>query len=108
MFTTELIRRNHHAVMIPFHVHPDDFARCFPQIQRIQKLDGLVFAIPFKQAACDLADELGAQALIVSAIKALARMPDGRWRGFTFAGQRVALIGAGGAAPQSVSPLRSS
>ena len=82
-------------------------------LMAVQNLDGLVFTIPFKQAACALADQLGVQAQVVGAINALARQADGRWvgdifdgagcvegfrrHGYGFAGQRVMLIGAGGA-----------
>jgi shikimate dehydrogenase len=113
MVTAELTQRGQDAILIPIHILPDDFGSCLPQIMRIQNLDGLIFTIPFKQAACGVADEIGAQGRAVGAINALARRGDGRWigdmfdglgcveafrrRGFSFAGRRVCLIGAGGA-----------
>ncbi|HEY1721609.1 MAG TPA: hypothetical protein VGG27_10220 [Magnetospirillaceae bacterium] len=113
MITAELFSRGRDAILIPIHILPADVETCVPQVMRIQNLDGLVFTTPFKQIACAFADELGAQALAVGAINALARRSDGRWvgdifdglgcveafrrRGHSFTGKRVMLIGAGGA-----------
>jgi shikimate dehydrogenase len=113
MFSAEFMRRGLEALMIPIHVLPGDFQSCLAQLKRVQNLDGLVFTIPYKQAALGLADSLGPQARTVGAINALARQPDGKWvgdifdglgcveafrrRGYPFLDQRVMLIGAGGA-----------
>ncbi len=113
MFSAEFARRGRAALMIPVHVLPEAFLPTVRALMSVQNLDGLVFTIPFKQAACALADELGVQARVVGAINALARRPGGRWvgdmfdgagcvegfrrRGFSFAARRVMLIGAGGA-----------
>ena len=113
MFSAEFARRGHAAVMVPVHVLPEDFEAALRGLMQVRNLDGLVFTIPFKQAACALADELDAQAQAVGAVNALARRADGRWsggmfdgmgcveafrrRGLSFQGKRVVLIGAGGA-----------
>src|SRR5580704_15400389 len=112
MVTAELVRRGRNAVLIPIDVLPDDFDACLGQLMRVRNLDGLIFTIPYKQAACRLASVLGEQAQRVGAINALARGPGGwvgevfdglgcveafRQAGHSFAGQRVMLIGAGGA-----------
>lgn len=113
MFTAEFMRRGANALLLPIHILPEDFDQVLPNVMRIQNLDGLVFTIPYKIKACGLAGELGPQASIVGAVNALARRPDGRWhadifdgigcveafrrRNHSFAGQRVMLIGAGGA-----------
>ena len=113
MFSAEFARRGAEALMIPIHVLPDAFEPTLLALMQVQNLDGLVFTIPFKQAACALADRLGAQARVAGAINALARQADGTWsgdifdgagcvegfrrRGYGFAGQSVMLIGAGGA-----------
>ena len=113
MFSAEFARRGLEALMIPVHVLPGDFEACIAQLKRVQNLDGLVFTIPYKQAAVALADRLGDQARAVGAINALARRPDGQWTGDIFDGlgcveafrrrayairdRRVMLIGAGGA-----------
>lgn len=113
MVTAEFVRRGLDAIMVPVHVAADDFERCLPALMAIRNLDGLVFTVPFKARACALAAELDEQARLVGAINALARRPAGGWvggifdgqgcveafrrRGLGFAGQRVMLIGAGGA-----------
>ncbi len=113
MFTAEFRRRGRDAILVPLHVLPDEFDAVVPQLLRLQNLDGLVFTIPFKVRACELANQLGGQARIVGAINALARSADGRWhadifdglgcveafrrREIGFAGKRVMLLGAGGA-----------
>jgi shikimate dehydrogenase len=113
MFSGEFVRRGLEALMIPVHVLPGDFEACLAQLKRVQNIDGLVFTIPYKQAAMKLADTLGTQARTVGAINALARRPDGHWIGDIFDGlgcveafrrrqfalrdQRLMLIGAGGA-----------
>jgi len=113
MFTAEFVSRRADAIMLPFHVLPEDFETVVPALMKMPNLDGLIFTIPFKQRAMALADEIGPNARIVGAINALARRPDGGWqaeifdglgcvegfrrRGILFAGKRVMLIGAGGA-----------
>src|ERR1700722_14949410 len=112
MVTAELLRRGRDAILIPIDVFPQDFDACLEQLMRVANLDGLIFTIPFKQAACRLASALGEQARSVGAINALARGREGwvgevfdglgcveafRRAGHSFANQRVMLIGAGGA-----------
>jgi shikimate dehydrogenase len=112
MVTAELVRRGRNAILIPIDVLPEDFDACVGQLMRVANLDGLIFTIPYKQAACRLASSLGTQARSVGAINALARGRDGwvgevfdglgcveafRQAGHSFADQRVMLIGAGGA-----------
>lgn len=113
MITWELRRRGRNAVLVPLHVREPEFDAVLPALQRLANLDGLVFTIPFKARARALADVLGPQAQQVGAVNALTRRRDGRWwgdmfdgagcveafrrRGWPLAGQRVMLIGLGGA-----------
>lgn len=113
MFTAAFVNRQAEAILLPFHVLPDDFDDVVPALMKMPNLDGLVFTIPFKQRALALADEIGPNARIVGAANALARRAGGGWsaeifdgigcvegfrqRGIAFAGKRVMLIGAGGA-----------
>ena len=85
MVTAELVRRGHNAILIPIDVLPGDFDACLAQLMRVANLDGLIFTIPFKQAACRLASALGEQARNVGAINALARGREG-WVGEVFDG----------------------
>src|SRR3984885_8536250 len=62
MVTAELVRRGRNAILIPIDVLPEDFDACLAQLMRVANLDGLIFTIPFKQAACRLASALGEQA----------------------------------------------
>lgn len=113
MITWELQTRGCNALLIPLHVREADFDAVLPHLQQLANLDGLVFTIPFKARALTLADLLGPQAQQVQAVNALKRSHDGRWmgemfdgagcveafrrRGLSFGGQRVLLIGLGGA-----------
>ena len=113
MITAEFVRRGIDALMVPVHIRPADFETCVAQLKRVANLDGLVFTIPYKRAAIALADDLGTHARTIGAINALARCPQGRWSGeifdglgcveafrragYAIEGQRLMLIGAGGA-----------
>lgn len=113
MITWELQQRGCNAVLLPLHVREADFDEVLPALQRLANLDGLVFTIPFKARARDLASDLGEQARQVGAVNALKRAPSGRWvgeifdgagcveafrrRGLPLAARRVMLIGLGGA-----------
>ena len=113
LVSAEFRRRGRDAIMVPLHVLPGDFDAVVPALKALPNLGGLVFTIPYKVRACAFADELSAQARVVGAINVLGRDADGRWRGdildglgcvegfrrrgLSFAGQRVCLIGAGGA-----------
>jgi shikimate dehydrogenase len=113
MITWELQQRGCNAVLVPLHVREPDFDAVMPALQRLANLDGLVFTIPFKARAFGMASHLGTQAQQVGAVNALKRSRDGTWvgemfdgagcveafrrRGLPLAGQRVMLIGLGGA-----------
>ncbi len=113
MITFELQRRGANAVLLPLHVREPDFDAVLPHLQRLANLDGLVFTIPFKARALGLASRLGPQAQQIGAVNALKRSLSGGWvgeifdgtgcveaflrRGLPLAGQRVMLIGLGGA-----------
>jgi shikimate dehydrogenase len=113
MVTAELKRRGHNAILVPFDIRPEDFTATVRQLMRMPNLDGLIFTIPFKQAACAEVSALGDQAKQVGAINAAVRTPNGDWigdifdgigcveafrrQGHDFKGRRVMLIGAGGA-----------
>jgi len=83
---------------------------------------GLNVTVPFKEQACALVDECSPGASSAGAVNTLIPLPDGRLRGdntdgvglvrdlsvnhgFRFAGRRVLLLGAGGAARGVLRPL---
>jgi shikimate dehydrogenase len=83
---------------------------------------GLNVTVPFKEAAWHLADERSPRAEVAGAVNTLIALPNGRLRGdntdgaglvrdladnhgFAFAGRRVLLLGAGGAARGVLRPL---
>ncbi|ADC63965.1 shikimate dehydrogenase [Allochromatium vinosum] len=83
---------------------------------------GLNVTVPFKEQAWALADERSARAELAGAVNTLIRLDDGRLRGentdgvglvrdltdnhgFDFAGARVLMLGAGGAARGVLQPL---
>ena len=111
-FTAEFRRRGLDAILVPLHVLPDDFDVGLAGLLRLRNLDGLIFTIPYKARAVALASELGPQAQIVGAVNALTRKGNS-WKAEIFdglgcveafsrraiplQGQRLMLIGAGGA-----------
>jgi shikimate dehydrogenase len=113
MVTAELKKRGRNAILVPFDILPGDFEPTVRQLILMPNLDGLIFTIPYKQAACALVSALGDQARQVGAINAATRAPGGHWIGEIFDGigcveafrrnghdfrdRRVQLIGAGGA-----------
>lgn len=112
MITWEMHQRGLHAVLVPLHVRAQDFDEVMPQLLRVHNLDGLVLTIPFKAKAMAYAQRLGPQATRVGAINALVRR-NGQWcgeifdglgcvegfrrRGLRLQGQRIMLMGLGGA-----------
>ncbi len=112
MITWEMRQRGLNAVLVPVHVRAQDFDEVMPQLLRVHNLDGLVFTIPFKAKAMAYAERLGPQATQVGALNALVRR-DGHWcgeifdglgcvegfrrRGLALRGQRIMLMGLGGA-----------
>ena len=112
MITGEFQRRGMEALLVPVHFLPADFDAGVSALKRMQNFGGFVFTIPYKASALPHADSLGPQATIVGAINVLARRGD-KWigdifdglgcvegfrrRGLPMRGQRLMLIGAGGA-----------
>jgi len=100
------------AVMVPLHVSSGDFQTALAGLLRVQNLGGLVITIPHKFAAASLLSSASHRAKVVGAANALRRTDDG-WDGDLFdgegfargvearhgplAGQRCAIVGAGGA-----------
>jgi len=101
------------AILIPFHVLPEQFDDTMRGLMALGNLDGLLVTAPYKARAVTFAARLGATARCIGALNALRRETDGTWsgdmfdgagfvrgaerKGETLRGRRVALYGAGGA-----------
>ncbi len=102
------------AVLVPVHVAPDGLQAVLGGLRRMMNLAGFVVTVPHKITMAELCDELGPAARAIGSVNTVRRTPDGRLVGEMFdgtgfvgglrrqghdpAGQRVLLLGAGGAA----------
>nr|AXL05397.1 shikimate dehydrogenase [uncultured bacterium] len=101
------------AVLVPVHAKPGDLAQVVGGLRGIGNLDGIFVTVPHKTAAAGLADRRSPMVEITGSANALRREADGGWYAENFdglgfvaglagaghdpAGERVALVGAGGA-----------
>lgn len=113
LINPRLKKRGINAVLVPFHVLQDEFEEAMRGIMRLANLSGIIITVPFKQRAATLVDHIGETGRQVGGINAMRREPDGSWSGDMFdgrglvraiglagcslQGQRVLLLGAGGA-----------
>lgn len=102
------------AVMVPLHVTPENLVETVRAVFKSPSTRGMVLSIPHKAAAAELVDVCSKRAKTANAVNAIRRNAAGQlegdmFDGFGFAqsmdryqlpyrGQRVLLIGAGGAA----------
>jgi len=111
--TAILARRGVNALVVPAHVTPGDLPAFMKSVRLICNLDGIVVTVPHKFAALDYCDEPTARAAFVGSVNVMRRSADGRWigdnldglgyldgiakEGFSVAGKKALLVGAGGA-----------
>ncbi|MFA7437075.1 shikimate dehydrogenase [Castellaniella sp.] len=102
------------GVFVPLHVHLDDLDAVVQGLRALHNLDGLVITMPHKTAMAALCDDIGPAARAIGSVNTVRRTPDGRLVGDMFdghgfvaglksqgidpRGQRILLLGAGGAA----------
>lgn len=102
------------AVVVPMHLPSEGLSSFLAAIRQLHNLAGLVVTVPHKTKVIDLCDEVYEQARLVGAANAIRRTQDGRLvcdmfdgqgflggllaNGIDPRGQRVLLLGAGGAA----------
>lgn len=102
------------AVVVPLNVKAEDFDSTLKALLRVPNVDGVFLSIPHKPAALSVVDRCSKLAKVAGAVNAVRRAPDGALEGDLFdglgfikaldnarigyAGKRVLLIGAGGAA----------
>lgn len=105
--------RGHDRVVVPAHVAPADFAAFLQTAGQMANVDGVIVTIPHKFAAHAAASAHDPAAARTGTVNLLRRRPGGGWfgamtdgdgcvlglrkRGWDPQGQRVLLIGAGGA-----------
>lgn len=110
--TRGLAERGRNAVVIPFHVLPEDVDALIAALKPIRNLDGIIATIPHKFAAQSHCDVMSERARILTSANVMRRrgaewegdMTDGvgfvlgiRQAGGSPEGKRALLIGAGGA-----------
>lgn len=113
VMTGWLRNADRNAVLLPMHILPELFDTTLSGLMQLANLDGLMFTVPYKIRATAVATRLMPNAQRVGGINALRREKDGSWtgeifdgiglvrglaaQGFTIAGSRVKMLGAGGA-----------
>jgi shikimate dehydrogenase len=111
--TQALMAHGRNAVCVPAHVAPADLAAWLAGISRAQNVDSVLVTVPHKFACRDLCATVSERSAFLGAVNAMRRHADGSWHGDMFdglgyiealrakgvqlAGQRVLLVGAGGA-----------
>lgn len=121
MFNPRLAAAGLDALVVALELPPAQVVEACGALLRSASIGGLLVTVPYKQTLLALADELGDEARAVGAVNALRRGADGRIHGELFdglgfvaglraaghepAGQRVLLLGAGGAGSAIASAL---
>jgi len=106
--------RGRDAVMVPFHVAPNDLPALVSALRLMKSFDGAIVTVPHKGPMAALCDRISDEARAVGAVNIIRREDDGSLvgdvldgRGFVaglasagigLIGKRVYLVGAGGAA----------
>jgi shikimate dehydrogenase len=101
------------AILVPFHVTPADLGAFVNGVSLAKNVDGIIVTVPHKFAAFELCATASERASFLQTVNVMRRNPDGTWHGDMFdglgfveamrsagcdpAGQRVLLVGAGGA-----------
>lgn len=101
------------AICVPAHVAPAQLADWVAGVSHTQNADGIIVTVPHKFACRPLCATVSDRAAFLGAVNTMRRNPDGRWHGDMFdgmgfveamrsqgcvpQGQRVLLVGAGGA-----------
>ena len=113
VFTDRFRRAGLNAVMVPMHVRPDAFDETIRGIKALANLHGIIATIPYKSRILEHVDHVRPTGQRVGAINAMRREAGGKWAGDMFDGkglvagmrslgvqpdgQKVLLLGAGGA-----------
>lgn len=112
MFNALFRERQVDAVMVPLHVHPDNFLPALSVLRSVENLAGLVVTVPHKLAAARALARRSQRAEVAGAVNVLRPCPGG-WdgdlldgegflsglarQGIDPRGKHCAIVGAGGA-----------
>ena len=113
VYNPRLARMKNNVVLLPLHVPSAAFEEVMPSLRRIANLVGLVITVPFKERAIAFADDVLPAGRQMGAVNTMRPEADGRWTADMFdgvglvralakldttpKGQRILLLGAGGA-----------
>jgi shikimate dehydrogenase len=102
------------AVLVPIHVAPEGLEAVLAGFRHMKNFGGSIVTVPHKTAVAKLCDKLGLAGRVIGAVNTVRRNADGKFVGDMFdgagfvsglraeghdpKGQRVLLVGAGGAA----------
>jgi len=102
------------AIMVPMHVPPDGVSSVLAAARQLRNLAGLIVTVPHKTRVLEFCDDVCEQARLVGAANAIRRTAEGQLvcdmfdgqgflgglltNGIDPRGQKVLLLGAGGAA----------
>lgn len=111
--TQAFANHGRNAICIPAHVSAADLAGWTAGISKARNVDGIIVTVPHKFACRQLCATVSERAAFLGGVNTMRRNPDGTWHGDMFdglgyvqamrakgcepKGQRVLLVGAGGA-----------
>ena len=112
-FTARFRAAGQNALLIPLHVKPESFDETLAALKKLANLHGVIATLPYKARVLAHVDRVLPTGKRVGAVNAMRRDADGQWsadmfdgKGFLAGiraagaeprGQRVLLLGAGGA-----------
>jgi shikimate dehydrogenase len=112
-FTARFRAAGLNALLIPLHVKPESFDEAMRGLKKLANLHGIIATLPYKARVLDYVERVLPTGRRVGAVNAMRRDADGQWsadmfdgKGFLAGirstgaepkGQRVLLLGAGGA-----------
>ncbi len=113
LYNDWFMRTGHDCIVVPFEIAPEDFATVLPALLRARNVGGVMVTIPHKVPTVGLLQDCSDAVRIAGACNAVVRRADGSLygelfdgvglvraaekHGFTAAGSRCLVVGAGGA-----------
>ncbi len=91
LLTANFRKRGRNAIMLPFHVLPDQFDETMRGLMAMENLDGIVVTVPYKLRLLPFIKNVMPSAKRIGAVNATRREKDGTWSGDMFDGQGMVL-----------------